>query len=442
MTVIAHDPSPAPARQPSTRGLVGAAYATLFLLVVCLGGMAATISLSGAVVTSGRLVVASYPKPIQHLKGGTVAELLVANGDTVKANQLLIRLDETQTRANLGIVEKRLKELRTRAVRLLAEEGGQEALAFPEDLIAVSATDPDMAKLIDGEKRLFDARRLSQSRRKDQLGERIAQLGQQIEGLNAQIEGKRKEAALVEKETSGVGQLVGQQLLSITRLHDLQSQSARLEGELGGLISSVAEAKGKITETELQRLQIDDDVKSQSASDLREVQGQIAEYEERAIAARDDLAHIDIRAPQDGIIQDLAVHTSGAVITPGNPIMTIVPVQDNLLAEVRIAPQDIDQIFEGQKAIMRFSAFNQRTTPEISGHVVQISPDLTIDQKTGTGFYLVRVAPKEKDIPKLGAVKLVPGMPIEAFVETGDRTILSYLMKPATDQISRAFRGD
>lgn len=442
MTSIAQGQATASGSQPSTRGLVAAAYLTLFLLVVCLGGMAATISLSGAVVTSGRLVVASYPKPIQHLKGGTVAELLVANGDSVKTDQPLLRLDDTQTRANLGIVEKRLKELKVRAARLLAEEGGRETLTFPRDLTERAATDPDMASLMDGEQRLFEARRLSQSRRKDQLDQRIAQLGQQIEGLNAQIEGKRKEAALVSKEASGVGQLVGQQLLSVTRLHDLQSQSARLEGELGGLISSVAEARGKITETELQRLQIDDDVKSQSASDLREVQGQIAEYEERAIAARDDLAHIEIRAPQDGIVQDLTVHTNRAVITPGSPIMTIVPVQDNLLAEVRIAPQDIDQIFEGQKATLRFSAFNQRTTPEITGHVVQISPDLTIDQKSGAGFYLVRLAPEETETSKLGAVRLMPGMPVEAFVKTVDRTILSYLLKPATDQIERAFRGD
>ncbi len=442
MTAVTPDETSPPLRQPATRGLVMAAYLTLFLLVVCLGGMAATITLSGAVVTSGRLVVASYPKPVQHLKGGTVAALFVANGDGVKANQLLIRLDDTQTRANLGIVETRLKELKVRAVRLLAEESGTSALAFPPALSEAAAHDPEMARLIDGETRLFEARRLSQTRRKDQLDQRIAQLGQQIEGLNAQIEGKRKEAALVDKEASGVGQLVGQQLLSVTRLHDLQSQSARLEGELGGLLSSVAEAKGKITETELQRLQVDDDVKSQSASDLREAQSQIAEYEERAIAARDDLAHIEIRAPQDGIVQDLTVHTSGAVISPGTPIMTIVPVQDNLLAEVRIAPQDIDQIYEGQTATMRFSAFNQRTTPEIDGRVVQISPDLTIDQKTGTGFYLVRVAPEASEIPKLGAVKLLPGMPVEAFVKTGDRTILSYLMKPATDQIARAFRGD
>ena len=442
MTVFTHDQPLPRAKQPNTRGLVAAAYLSLFLLVICLGGMAATISLSGAVVTAGRLVVASYPKPIQHLKGGTVAQLFVANGDSIRADQLLIRLDDTQTRASLDIVERRLKELRVRAVRLLAEEGGQQNLAFPPELTALAASDNDLAKLVDGETRLFEARRLSQTRRKEQLDQRIIQLGQQIEGLNAQIEGKRKEAALVAKESSGVGKLVGQQLLSITRLHDLQSQSARLEGELGGLISSVAEARGKISETELQRLQIDDDMKSQSASDLRDVQGQIAEYEERAIAARDDLAHIDIRAPQAGIVQDLTVHTTGAVITPGAPIMTIVPIQDNLLAEVHIAPQDIDQVYESQKAIMRFSAFNQRTTPEINGHVVQISPDLTIDQRTGAGYYVVRITPEVTELPKLGAAKLVPGMPVEAFVQTGDRTILSYLLKPATDQISRAFRGD
>lgn len=426
----------------SVRGLIVAAYMALFILIVVLGGLSMTISIAGAVVTPGRLVVASYPKPIQHLKGGTVEKLLVSNGEKVKAGQLLIRLDDTQTKANLGVVQKRLNELNLRAARLIAEENGSESIVFPDDLEKQAAHDPAIAQQMSGEERLFDARRLSQARRKDQLAERIAQYEQQIEGLQAQVEGKRKEIALIDKETSGVNALVDQQLLSVTRLHDLQSQQARLEGELGGLISSIAETKGKITETELQRMQVDDDIKSQAASDLRDAQAQIAEYKERKIAADDDLDDIDIRAPQDGIVQGLAVHATRAVIGAGTPIMTIVPVQDNLLAEVRIAPQDIDQVKQGQKTMLRFSAFSQRTTPEISGHVVQISPDLTLDQKTGAGFYLARVAPDTNELSKLGAVKLVPGMPVEAFIQTGYRTIISYLLKPATDQISHAFKED
>lgn len=422
--------------------LVAVAYFALFLLFVVLGSLSAMISISGAVVTSGRLVVASYPKPVGHLKGGIVETMFVTNGDKVSAGQVLIRLDDTQTKANLAVVEKRLNELTARSARLQAEERDADQIIFGTEFKNEALHSPEIRALIDGETYLFEARKLAASRRKDQLDQRILQYGQQIQGTEAQLAGSRKQLTLIRKEADGVGSLVGQQLLSVTRLDDLQSQEARLEGELGNLTSSVAEIQGKITETRLQRMQVDDDRISQASSDLRDVQAQIAEYSERKIAAEDDLKHIDILAPQDGVVQDLAVHIMGAVVTPGTPVMTIVPVQDHLLAEVRIAPQDIDEVYQGQRTTMRFSAFNQRTTPEILGRIVEISPDLVIDQKTGAGYYLARVEPNDGEVQKLGSVKLIPGMPIETYIQTRKRTVLSYLLKPAVDQIQRAFKED
>lgn len=426
----------------STRGFILSTYTVLFLLVFVLGGLAASVTLSGAVVTSGRFVVSSYTKPVQHLKGGTVDTIMVSNGDKVTAGQTLIRLDDTQTKANLEIIEKRINEFTVRGARLMAEESGAASVQFPDMITEKAKTRPEIAAMIAGETRLFEARRLSQQRSKDQLSERIAQYSQQIEGLNAQIAGKKQEIALIRKEMEGVGELVSKELLSVTRLTELQRQEAQLQGQLGGLIASVAETRGRITETRLQRLQIDDDIRSQASSDLRDIQAEKAEYDERWIAAEDDLKHIDITAPQDGVVQGLAVHSAGAVIGAGSTIMAIVPVDDRLVAEVRAAPKDIDQLEQGQRTMLRLSAFNQRVTPEIKGHIIHISADLTSDQRTGESFYLVRLAIDDGELAKLDGLSLAPGMPVEAFIQTGQRTILSYLLKPATDQIKRAFREE
>ena len=229
--------------------------------------------------------------------------------------------------------------------------------------------------------------------------------------------------------------------MQIQRVTALERDAARLEGERGQLIASIAQAKGKITETELQILQIDQDLRSEVAKELREIQGKIAELVERKVAAEDQLKRIDIRAPQDGMVHQSTVHTVGGVITAGEPIMLIVPEADELTVEAKVAPQDIDQVRVGQTAVLRFSAFNQRTTPELNGVVSRVSADLTTDQRTGAAYYAVRITLSESEIARLEGLQLVPGMPVEAFIQTGERTVLSYLMKPFTDQITRSFRS-
>jgi HlyD family secretion protein len=300
--------------------------------------------------------------------------------------------------------------------------------------------DPDRAAAMESERKLFNLRKTARTGQKAQLQERVAQLGEEISGLTAQQNSKAKEIELVNRELAGVRELWSKNLVQLGRLTALEREAARLDGERGQLIAAAAQAKGKVAETALQILQVDQDLASEVAKELREVDGKIGEFIERKITAEDQLKRIDVRAPQDGTVFQLAVHTVGGVITAGDPIMLIVPEADNLSVEVKVNPQDIDQLQLNQKAILRFSAFNARTTPEIEGVVTRISADTSTDQRTGQNYYTVRISMPPEQVQRLGEVKLLPGMPVEAFVQTGDRTMLSYLVKPLHDQIVRAFR--
>jgi HlyD family secretion protein len=420
------------------RQLVAAAVVVL-ILVVGVGGWGATAVISGAVVASGSLVVDSNVKKVQHPTGGIVGELRVRDGDRVRAGDVVVRLDETVTRANLAIVTKGLDELMARKARLESERDGWDVIVFPPQLVA-GASDPDRAAAMDSERKLFNLRKTARSGQKGQLKERIAQLQEEIAGLTAQQNSKAKEISLVERELAGVRELWNKNLVQINRLTALEREATRLDGERGQLIAAGAQAKGKIAETALQILQIDQDIASEVAKELREVDGKIGEFIERKVTAEDQLKRIDLRAPQDGTVFQLAVHTVGGVITAGDPVMLIVPEADNLTVEVKVNPQDIDQLQLNQKAILRFTSFNARTTPEIEGVVTRISADTSTDQRTGQSYYTLRISLPPDQIQRLGEVKLLPGMPVEAFVQTGDRTMFSYLMKPLHDQFVRAFR--
>jgi HlyD family secretion protein len=403
------------------------------------GGWGTTAVISGAVVASGYLVVDSNVKKVQHPTGGIVGELRVRDGDHVRAGDIVVRLDETVTRANLAIVRKGLDELMARKARLESERDGWDTIVFPAQLVA-GASDPDRAAAMDSERKLFNLRKTARSGQKAQLRERVAQLGEEIAGLTAQQNSKSKEISLVERELAGVRDLWSKNLVQINRLTALEREAARLDGERGQLVAAAAQAKGKVAETALQILQIDQDIASEVAKELREVDGKIGEFVERKVTAEDQLKRIDVRAPQDGTVFQLAVHTVGGVITASDPIMLIVPEADNLAVEVKVNPQDIDQLQLNQKAILRFTSFNARTTPEIEGVVTRISADISTDQRTGQSYYTLRISLPPEQVQRLGDVKLLPGMPVEAFVQTGDRTMLSYLMKPLHDQFVRAFR--
>jgi len=414
-------------------GTVGA------IVVGGFGGWVAMAELSGAVVASGSLVVDTNVKKVQHPTGGVVGELRVHDGVHVHAGDVLIRLDETVTRANLAIVVKGLDELIARQSRLEAERDDKEEVKFPSELTS-RLSNPDIWRVVHGEQKLFELRKTARAGQKAQLGERLGQLKQEINGLGEQVEAKSGESELILRELEGVRTLWAKKLVPIMRLTQLERETVRLKGERGQLIASTAQAHGKIAETELQIIQIDQDLRSEVAKELREIQGKMAELLERKVAAEDQLMRIDIRAPQSGIVHQLNVHTVGGVITASEPAMLIVPEADELIVEVKLPPQNIDQLMLGQPAVLRFSAFNQRTTPEINGVVKRISGDIVQDQKSNAAYYLVHISTPVDEIARLDGLKLLPGMPVDAFIQTGKRTVLSYLTKPLRDQVIKAFR--
>jgi HlyD family secretion protein len=431
--------SPQSAQRSIRRHLLGG-LAVVALLAGGVGGLAATTELAGAVIAPGVMVVDTNVKKVQHPTGGVVGELRVRDGDRVKAGDVVVRLDETITQANLAIVVKSLNEMQARLARLEAERDDAASIDFPADLLARSKN-VEVARSIEGERNLFNFRRKARAGQKAQLAERIAQLREEIQGLTGQVAAKKREIELIGQELEGVRELWRKNLVQIQRVTALERDAARLEGERGQLIAATAQSKGKTSEIELQIIQIDQDLRSEVAKELREVQAKIAELVERKVAAEDQLKRIDIRAPQDGMVHQLNVHTVGGVITAGEAMMLIVPEADALTVEAKLAPQDIDQVHPGQAAALRFSTFNQRTTPELKGTVTRVSADLTTDQRTGASYYTVRISIPENEVARLGGLKLLPGMPLETFIQTGDRTVLSYLTKPLTDQIMRSFRG-
>jgi HlyD family secretion protein len=409
------------------------------LLAGGLGGWASTQQISGALIAPGQIVVESNVKKVQHPTGGVVGEVRAHDGDLVKAGDILVRLDDTVTRASLAIVTKNLDAAYARAARLEAEQRGIDHINFPMQVLD-RTNDPDVNNLMRSEMKLFDVRVNGRAGQKAQLRERVTQLNEEIAGLTAQEKAKDQEIALVEKELEGVRQLYEQHLVQISRLTTLERDTARLNGERAQYVASRAQAKGKISETELQIIQVDKDMVSEVSKDLRETNDKIGEFVERKVTAEDQLRRVDIRAPQNGMVLQSTVHTVGGVITAGDAIMLIVPQSDDLQVEAKVNPQDIDKLQVGQKTLLRLSALNQRTTPELNGVVSRVSPDVTTDQRTGQSYYTIRVTMPSEEIARLGEAKLIPGMPVEAFVQTGDRTMMSYLMKPLHDQLMRAFR--
>jgi HlyD family secretion protein len=433
---------PQPPPLDSTRSIHRHVLAGLIIVLVLAGGVggwAGTMTLSGALIAQGQVVVDSNVKKVQHPTGGIVGELRVRDGDRVKQGDVVVRLDETVTRANLAIVNKGLDELYARRARLEGERDGLSEIKFPPDLLA-RANEPDVAAILQGERRLFELRSSARNGQKAQLKQRVEQLGEEIRGLKAQRESKEKEIKLIIREKEGVHDLWKQKLVPLTKLTQIERDETRLEGEAGQLIAQTAQVGGKISETELQIIQIDRDLSSEVAKETREIDGKIGEFVERKVTAEDQLKRIEIRAPQDGTVFQSTAHTVGGVITAGDAIMLIVPEADSLTVEAKVNPQDIDQVREGLPALLRFSAFNQRTTPEIYGKVSRISADASTDQRTGQTYYTVRIALPADEVAKLGEVRIVPGMPVETFIQTGDRTMISYLTKPLHDNLMRMFR--
>ncbi|MBA5805908.1 HlyD family type I secretion periplasmic adaptor subunit [Rhizobium changzhiense] len=419
-----------------------AVVGVLSIALVCgIGGWAATTELSSAVIGEGVIVVDGDVKKVQHLTGGIVSELLVSENDHVTAGQVLIRLDGTTTRANLSIVESTLAQLYARRARLKAERIGADSFEVEENIRDLTSS-TSAEKLLDGEQKLFDSRRTALIGMKSQLASRKDQLGEQVKGLVVQINATNDALGLIEQELEGIDTLYKKGLVTLQRLNTLKRARADLQGNSGQEIAAKAEAEGKAIEIDRQSIQLDEDRRSEIAKDLTDVEAQIAEYEERRGTAVDQLHRLDITAPLTGRVHELSVHTVNGVIDPGQTLMLVVPENNELTVEAKVATRDIDQVHVGQSVDVRFSAFDQRTTPDVSGEITSIAPDIVKDERTGISYYPLRVKPKAESIAKLKTIKLYPGMPAEVFIKIGDRTVISYLTKPLTDQMQHVFRQE
>ncbi|MBO6919425.1 MAG: HlyD family type I secretion periplasmic adaptor subunit [Rhizobiaceae bacterium] len=406
------------------------------LLVGGIGSWAILTEISGAVVASGNVVVETNTRQVQHQEGGIVQSIFVKNGDVISAGDLLIRLDDTITAANLSVVIKQLINLYAQEARLIAEQGGADQVVFtPNDF-----DENEQSDVRDSQVKLFNARKNSLNGKRQQLREQIIQFESKISGLEAQRQAKIAESKIVEDELSNLDDLLDQQLVSASRVTLLNRDIVKLKGEIGGFTSEIAQTKEAISERNIQILQLDEEFLASVLQEIQDVRGQIGNLEEQKIAAEDQLRRVDIIAPLDGFVHNLAVTTIGGVLGPRDVAMSIVPKDDLLVVEAQVQPINIDQISPEQSARIRLPSFDQRTTPELSAKVETISADLLRDEATGVQYYKVRLKIPEAELNKLEGKSLVPGMPVETFIQTDERTVMSYLLKPIRDQISHAMR--
>jgi HlyD family secretion protein len=412
----------------------------LILVLFCgLGGWAAMAAISGAVIAQGRLVVETSAKKVQHVEGGIVSEILVRDGSHVAAGEPLLRLDQTETRANLAIIDAQYAELVTRQARLEAERDQAAEIAFPPDITG-RLSEARIGLVQKGQVNLFTARREAKQGEQEQLKSRIEQSEEEIVGIEAQQRSKEKQLALISQELASLKGLKQSGLVTLNRMLALERELARLDGERGELVAQIARKRGEISETRIRIVQIGKNFTSDVASELRDTQSKLSELVERRLAAQIRLTRTEIRAPRSGMVNQLTVHTVGGVIAAGETVMLIVPEADTLILEAHVAPSDVDQLRVGQAAAIRLQAFTPATTPELIGQVALISPDVILEPQTNVAYYLVRVHVGQDELAKLKDRRLMPGMAAEAFITTERSTVLRYLLKPLSDRLARVFR--
>ena len=412
----------------------------LLFLVGGLGGWSAFASIAGAVIASGSLQVAAQQQVVQHPDGGVVEKILVRDGDRVEAGQALLRFDGSLLRAELSIIENQLYGARVRIARLEAERDGRDTVTFDTALLGEAAANAERRGLLDVQTRLFAARIETRDRQLAQLATRQQQSEKAIAGLEAQRAATKKQLALIERELKDQRQLFEKGHARAVRVYELERQQAGLQGQIGEFGSEIAETQGRIAEIEIEMLRLEAARREEAIAELRDLGADELELAERQRVTKERLSRLEVRAPRAGIVLDMSVHALRAVVRPADPILYIVPSDSALLVEARVTPANVDDVYPGQPATLRFSAFNARTTPELEGVVQHVSADVLEDEASGTSYYLVKLKMSEAQVTKLEERVLVPGMPVDVFLRTGDRSPLSYLAKPFTDYFTKAMR--
>lgn len=404
-----------------------------------LGGWSAYAPIAKAIIATGLVKVDSNRKKLQHLEGGTVDAILIKDGDTVKQGQVLIRLDKIRAKASHAIIQMSYDSEIIRLARLNAERDHDQQISFPEDIL-VHTSNEEINNLIDGQQRIFDARKTTLQGSINILNQQIFQLKEKITGIHSQKKAKQLQLNLVGEELEAVLKLFEKNYIDKPRLLALKRESARLSGERGDLIAELAETREAISEKKQEILQRQNDFEQAVVSEVREAQTKILDLRARLEATNHILNHIEIRSPTAGTIVSLDVFSKGEVITPGQTILEIVPVNDNLLVEARVKTTEIDNLLIGQQADIRLTAFESKSTPILTGEVIYISADVLEDERSGQSYFAVKVTVNDKELQKLNNQPLHPGMPAEVIIKIGERTVLQYLAQPLTDALARAWK--
>lgn len=434
-------PEPVPERPRwSARSAILLGMVGIFLLFGGFGAWAAMTKIAGAVVASGQVEVERHRQVVQHPDGGVVDEILVREGQEVEAGEVLVRLDGSLLLTERAIVEGQYFELLARRGRLEAERDDTPGISFPEELVEMSADRAELRSLMEGQQRLFIARRDTLEQSVEQLGTQSHQVASQIEGIDAQIQAVQDQRGFIEKELVDQRSLLDKGLAQQTRVLALEREAASLDGRLGEMAAARAEAETKRTEIDIVRLQKLSERREGAESELRDLGYRELELAERRRSLSDQISRLDIRAPASGLVYEMKVTTPRSVIRPADPIMYIIPQDRPLVISAQVAPINVDEIRIGQSVTLRFAAFSSRTTPEIDGQVSRISADAVVDEATQMPYYRTEVTLLPEEVEKLGDLELLPGMPVEVFIRTGDRSPMAYLMKPLTDYFVRAFR--
>lgn len=414
----------------------------LAIVTLLIGGLftwSVTATIDGAVIAPGTVVVESSRKAVQHVEGGVIGEIFVREGDAVEAGQLLIRLDDRIERANLAVIVDQLHELMARRARLRAEVDGDQALEY-EDALLDLRTASKVRAVLDGQLELFAARKAARDGQRRILQQRIASFRDQIAGLKDQRAARSRQIRLIREELAGVEQLNKKGLAPVTRVLELKRQLTRIEAESAEHTTDIARATNSISEVQLQMIQVERTFKEEAARELRDVHARVQGLVERRVAAETRLARIDIAAPQSGTVLALKAHTIGGVIRAGETIMEIVPGDDDLILQAQVQPRDVNKVKPGQTARIRLTAFDPQTTPEVFGTLLAMSADRLEDSRRDTPYFVARIRIEDGELARLGDVELLPGMPAEVFIRTGEKVAIGYLLKPLLDTFARAFK--
>ncbi|KAB7609825.1 HlyD family type I secretion periplasmic adaptor subunit [Amylibacter sp. SFDW26] len=417
-------------------------FFSLVLLVLGVGLWSVTTQISGAVIASGRIQVEANKQVIQHPSGGIVGEILVSEGDIVDAGDVVVRLDDTDLKSELAIVESQYFELLARKALFQAERDDTAELTYDDELITEANQNSNIQSLMDGQSNFFTARKASLERQKEQLKEQTIQLNNQVAGVEAQNAANKSQLELLSEELTNTQSLLDKGLAQASRVLALRREDARIAGQVGSLNADLGRLKAAINGINIQLLQLDTERRTGAIESLRDIGYRTLELAERRVAIKQTLARLDVRAPMSGIVHDNQIFALQSVVQAAQPMMYIIPSDLPLVIQAQVDVVHVDQVYVGQDATLNFAAFSQRTTPQIFGKVTKLSADVFTDQVTGLNYYQVELVPHKDELDKLKNLELLPGMPVEAFLKTDDRSAFSYLVKPVTDYFNKAFREE